>query len=106
MSFTVVIKDNESGKIFFASEKTRAIVVGAVAEEGSAENPATSLAACCSSHVDMALAIGLAREAVTSVEKQDPELRGMGLAAEAFLMMKEKKAKKAKKAKKEGGEDD
>ena len=100
MSFTVVIKDNESGRIFFASEKTRAIVVGAVADDESAVNPVTALAACHATPADMAIAIGLAREAIENVEREDPALKMLGPVTGAFL------AKARAKIIKEGGEDD
>jgi hypothetical protein len=85
MSFTVVIKNNENGKILFASENTLALVVGAVAKDEAAVNPVTALAACNSLTADMAIAIGLAREAIENIEKDDPALKMLGPVTDAFL---------------------
>lgn len=90
MSFTVVIKDNENGKILFASEKTSALVIGAVSELGSTGDPAASLAACCSGAPDIAIAIGLAREAIDSVEKKDPKIKVLARAADYLLAKRDK----------------
>lgn len=101
MSFTVVIKDNENGKILFASEKTKALVIGVVADEASTDIPATALAGCCSSPADMAIAMGLAMEAIEGIEKQDPTIKMLGPATDAFLA-----CMRSKKIIKEGREDD
>lgn len=85
MSFTVVIKDNKSGKVLFASEETKALVIGAVADEKSAANPVTAIAACNATPADMAIAIGLAREAIENIEKEDPTLKMLGPVTDAFL---------------------
>lgn len=90
MSFTVVIKDNENGMILFASEKTNALVIGAVSELGSIGDPATALAACCSGAPDIAIAIGLAREAIENVEKKDPKIKILAHAADLFLAKRDK----------------
>ena len=85
MSFTVVIKENKNGKILFASEETKALVIGAVADEKSAANPVTAIAACNATPADMAIAIGLAREAIENIEKEDPTLKMLGPVTNAFL---------------------
>ena len=85
MSFTVVIKENKNGKILFASENTLALVVGAVAKDEAAVNPVIALAACDSTPADIAIAIGLAREAIDNIEKEDPTLKMLGPATDAFL---------------------
>lgn len=100
MSLTVVIKENKNGKILFASENTLALVVGAVAKDEAAVNPVTALAACDSSPADMAIAIGLAREAIDNIEKDDLTLKMLGPVTDAFL------ANERTKIIKEGGEND
>ena len=85
MSFTVVIKNNEDGKILFASENTKAFVIGAVADDESAVNPVTAIAPCNATPADMAIAIGLAREAIENIEKEDPTLKMLGTVTDAFL---------------------
>ncbi|MBQ2241492.1 MAG: hypothetical protein II319_05070 [Clostridia bacterium] len=95
MSFTVVIKNNENGKILFASENTKVFVIGAVAAGKTADNSALSLAACDASTVDMAVAVSLARAAIEGVEKDDPDLKMLGPIADAFVAdMNSKQSKK------------
>ena len=101
MSFTVVIKNNEDGKILFASENTKAFVIGAVADDESAVNPVTAIAACNATPADMAIAIGLAREAIENIEKEDPALKMMGPVTDAFLS-----AVRSNRSKKEDSEND
>lgn len=101
MSFTVVIKDNENGKILFASEKTKALVIGAVADEASSDIPATAFAGCCSSPADMAIAMGLAREAIEGIEKQEPAIKVLAPVTDAFLS-----AVRSNRSKKEDSEND
>lgn len=101
MSFTVVIKDNKGGKILFASENTKALVVGAVADDKSAVNPITALAACDASLADMAIAIALAREAIEGIEKEELALKMLGPVTDAFLS-----AARSNRSKKEDSEND
>ena len=101
MSFTVVIKDNKNGKILFASEETKALVMGAVADEKSAVNPVTAIAAYDATPADMAIAMGLAREAIEGIEKQDPAIKILGPVTDAFLS-----AVRSNRSKKEDSEND
>lgn len=90
MSFTVVIKDNETSKILFASKKTNALVIGVVAELDSTSNPAIALAASCAGAPAMAMAIGLAREAIEHAEEANPKLKILARAADHYLAKRDK----------------
>lgn len=85
MSITVVIKNNEDGKILFASESVKALVVGAVSDGAENTPPAVALAGCCTNTADMALAIAHAREAIDDMEKKHVGLKKASKIAYALL---------------------
>ena len=85
MSFTVVIKNNDDGRIVFASEKTNALVFGAVADKESTDTPVASFAMFDATPADITLTIALARRAIESFEEREPTIKMMRPIADAFV---------------------
>ena len=100
MSFTVIVKDNKTGKFLYTSEEEKALILGVIGAGNKPEQAGCSLALCHGHPVDAIMSIGLAKEAIESIEEQDPAIKMCSQIAGPLMTMRH-----ARRSKSEENED-